>query len=241
MELLTPAKITNDKRAEQDKTQLRGIAIEQEESRLVHSLNATRDSVEEEKEKVRLDLQMFEAQAEDRKKVLADEIAAAERRRDTAMEPVERRRKEVEGREEAVSTREATVQTAADKLVSRETAVGLREESAAEAEKSLTSREEAIKPSEEALARREESLQGSKNSLAGEREVFEKYRREENEKLAAARTINEADAKANKIEKEVLEKQRLAQADKEREIADKYEQLGRTADEVRSMQKNGHS
>ncbi len=236
MDLLTPDKIKNDKKEEVNISQRHSAAAAVEESRIVRSLNLTRDSAEGEKERVALDLKMFEAQAEDRKAVIRGEIEGMEHRRDAAMEPVKRREEAVAQREAAIAVKEEDHEKAKNGFQERERTVTAREEALPSREAAVEAREAKIAPREAEQDEREGRIRSSVEALRLAQEVHAKKVAEDDARISAAEAKNSADAAVNATERARLNKTAVEQAKKDIEIADRYAQLTRSADEVRRMQ-----
>lgn len=230
--LLTPDRIKDDKRDDMLAVQRRSTALAEEENKIVTSINLTRDAAAEQKVDIDLELTMYTAQAEDRKKVIREEISALERQRDVILPPLEERRKAVERAEQGVLDRESRVTEREGTVRLREEAVQRREEAVPLGEQAVKTREEAIQPREEEQAKREETIKSSWTALNIAQDAHTEKVRVDAETAANVKAKNDADAAANATEREMIEKKKVEQANKDREIADRYAQLAKTAEEL---------
>lgn len=236
--LLTPDRIKRDRQEDFNVTQRRSILLAEEETRVVSSLNLTRDAADEQRGEIALELQMYEHQADDRKKAIDEEIHSKEVQRDAIIPALHRREEEVSARETAAAIRENKAKKDSEKLVSRETSVKVRENAVDEREKMLETRENALVPNEAAQNDRRRRLETQMQDVEADKLAHQANVRAFNEQAANIKSKNDANALANANEKARLEEKDRNYQQKDREIADRYATLTAASEEVNAMRRD---
>ncbi len=225
MLLLTPDKLREDKKEEMNSVQFRSIQIAQEEDRLVHSLNITRDSVEEQKKEIAIDFSSFKRDADRRKTEIEGEIDARRKALAELMKPVDEVMARAQEKLENAGKTEAELISRLADVAEREREVSEHEKMIPVVEAAFSGRENRAVEKEVSLSEREKRIQESGVKLSAAQKAHAEGVRADYEEIARERSRNETEARINVAERGRLEKQAEEQANKDRQIADKYASL----------------
>jgi chromosome segregation ATPase len=141
MDLLSPKKINEAKKAEEDAKIAKASKINDMLNGGVKSLNQIQTFEREEKERIAKELLDAETSADERKATLLAECESLEARKKEAEKPIDDKRKEFEAREEAVAQREDIVDKTMNELKAKDDAVNQRDFHLDEREKTIVSHE----------------------------------------------------------------------------------------------------
>lgn len=243
--LLTSESVKQGSQIQEQEQRARMRDMSAEEERLIKSINELKIAEQEEKDRVKEDVAEFRNKAHievvEIDNVIVGkkrEVEALEVRREEAMKPIEEVRKEADERNAKSKEREEAAALLEKELNDRDE-VSLneiekfedRKQLQNEREENLDKREEKVK-AEEAISK--ESLAGVNKRWAEFHEVVAVKEKEFDTREAA---VN-AGEQANLAKAEELEKVSNEQSHQHRQIADKYETLGRARAEFERMQQN---
>jgi len=223
IQLLTPNKVSSDRRDEQLDSQRRTIGLAAVEARIVESLNLTRQAVEEAEAELAANLDKVESAAKKRKLEINNEIDALTKKRNLLAESIDRDRKDVDERMVAVAKREENLEKNEAILAEGNRKLQADAEALKKREENVSQREDVVKRVETENNAKSVELAKAQAKLDTDRKRHQSIVTADNERLSGIAARNTIEREQNEKEREELDKRQAALDEKEALVHRYYE------------------
>lgn len=236
---LDPNEIEAEKKREDSSVQKRRNALAEEEAILIGRVNDLRDIEKREKDRIRTEVEEAQAAADLKIGSLQSEVTALESRRAAALKPISELQAQADGRIAAVEVREKACEEREKDLLPRERAVMERAEHQIDLQEDLDECKEDLDLREKGIAAEELRLKGSEESLAAKWSDFHATVYAKNAELETRESSIRSAEQSNETVRQSLDIQRKDQDERERQLRDRYETLGKAVKEFEQKQNHG--